>query len=322
MTYIGRLIEVWAWKETTRGTAVAPAKWASKTNITVNDKTEYVTDEGSIGSIVDTRNTELAKTWAEGDLEMNVGINTIGEYLLWLFGTVTTTSASAWAYEHAFTLSNSNSIQSLTLGVIDPVEGDRQYPLSTINSLTLSVEEGQFVTCSINFMSKTSTSGSLTATYATDYPLLARHSAFKVAANLAWLDAADPICFKSFEITFEKNIEPDFCAGSLEPRNFINKQFAVSGSFTAVYEATTFKWYNLDGTKRAIRFEIVDSNTTIWATDNPTLSFDMPSVAFTEWDKSQGNDEVVTQTLTFKPLLSYVDGSVCEATLVNTVDTI
>jgi hypothetical protein len=39
--------------------------------------TEYVTDEGSIGSIVDTRNVEVAKKWAEGDLEMNVGINTI-----------------------------------------------------------------------------------------------------------------------------------------------------------------------------------------------------------------------------------------------------
>jgi hypothetical protein len=33
----------------------------------------------------------------------------------------------------------------------------------------------------------------------------------------------------------------------------------------------------------------------------------MPLVAFTEWDKAQGNDEVVTQTLTFKPLYSTTD---------------
>lgn len=318
MLYIGRLIEVWAGKETTRGTAVAAGTWSSKTNITVKDITEYVTDEGSIGSIVDTKNVEVAKVHAEGDLEMNVSINDIGMYLLSLFGTVTSTGASSGAYEHAFTLSNSNSIQSLTLACIDPVEWDRSYPLACVNSFTLSVEEGQFVTCSINFMSKQSASASHTSTYAIDYPLLARHSVFKVAANLAWLDAASPVCFKSFEITFEKNLEPDFCAWSKEPRNFINKQFAVSGSFTAVYEATTFKDYNLNGTKKAIRFEIVDANTTIWATDNPTLSFDMPLVAFTEWDKAQGNDEVVTQTLTFKPLYSTTDWSVCEATLVNT----
>jgi hypothetical protein len=84
--------------------------------------TEYVTDEGSIGSIVDTKNVEVTKVHAEGDLEMNVSINDIGMYLLSLFGTVTSTGASSGAYEHAFTLSNSNSIQSLTLACIDPVE--------------------------------------------------------------------------------------------------------------------------------------------------------------------------------------------------------
>jgi hypothetical protein len=72
---------------------------------------------------------------------MNVSINDIGMYILSLFGTVTTTAASSGAYEHAFTLSNSNSIQSLTLACIDPVEGDRSYPLACVNSFTLSVEE-------------------------------------------------------------------------------------------------------------------------------------------------------------------------------------
>jgi len=101
-------------------------------------------------------------------------------------------------------------------------------------------------------------------------------------------------------LTISKNLEADYCAGSIEPRDYINKQVSIEGSFTAVYENTTFKDFNLNGTHRAIRFEAVDTNTTIGATDNPTLSIDLPLVAFTERDKTQGNDEVVTQTLTMK----------------------
>jgi len=63
---------------------------------------------------------------------------------------------------------------------------------------------------------------------------------------------------------------------------------------------TDYKNTALAGTKRAIRFQMIDTNTTIGVSDNPTLTIDLPNCAFTEWSRTMGNDEVVMQTLTFK----------------------
>lgn len=320
MSYIGRLINVWVGKETTRGTAVVAWSWVAKRDFSFNEKAETVTDDSSIGTITDARDIKVAKKMWSGEIGWVVSINEFGYYLLSTLGTVNSGVASSGAYEHTFTLAESNSIQSLTICEDDPVQWDNAYTLACLESLTINAEEGQYLSFTASFMSKPGASASHTVTYTTDYQLLARNSVFKVAANAAWLDAASGVCIKSFEITFNKNLEADYCLGSDTPRNFINKQFSAEGSFTAVYEATTYKDFQLAGTKRAIRFEVVDSNTTIGATDNPTLSIDLPLVAFTERDKTQGNDEVVIETLNFKLLYSIADGSVT-ATLINTKST-
>lgn len=157
------------------------------------------------------------------------------------------------------------------------------------------------MTFKATFMSKKGASASHTVTYSTDYKLISRYSIFKLAANLAGLGAASAIVIKSFEISFKKNLEADYALGSQEPRDFINKQFAVEGSVTAIYEDTaTFQALALAGTKKAVRFQLIDTNTTIGVSSNPTLTIDLPLAAFTEFNKSMGNDEVVTQTLTFK----------------------
>lgn len=318
MAYIGRLINVGLSKESTRGTAAAAWLFVAKTDFSFKEMAETIADESSIGTIVDSRDVKVIKKSWSGDLSGVVSINEFGYALLSTLGSVTTSPASTGAYEHTFELNESNAIQSLTISINDPVEWDKAYPLACLDSLTINAEEGAYLTYTATFMSKPWESATHTVTYAADYQLLARNSVFKVAANAAWLDAASGVCIKSFEITFTKNLEADYCVWSITPRDFINKQFSVEGSFTAVYAATTYKDYQLAGTKRAIRFEVVDSNTTIGATDNPTLSIDLPLVAFTEWDKTQGNNEVVIETLTFKGLYSIADGAVVTATLVNT----
>ena len=74
-----------------------------------------------------------------------------------------------------------------------------------------------------------------------------------------------------------------------------------------MFDSTTYHDYHLDGTKRAIRFELEDTDTTIGASSNPRLTFNFALCGFTEFDMTQGNDEVVQQTLTFKPLESQAD---------------
>lgn len=184
--------------------------------------------------------------------------------------------------------------------------------------MTISAEEGSQATFTVSMKAKPGATATLTNTYSLDYKLLARHSIFKTATNLAGLGAASDICLKSFEITFTRNLEDDFCLGSDTPVDFIAKQFTIEGSFSLLFEDNTFKDYFLGGTKRAVRFELTDTNTTIGLSSKPTLRIDLPSAALTEWDKTQGNDEVVSQTLTFKGLYSLTDTSMVNTYLTNT----
>lgn len=317
--YIGRQISVGFWKETTRGTAVAVGAFVPKTDLSFDEKMETIQDESSIGVINDAKDSHVVKRWAEGDIAGNVEVNSFGYALLSVFGTVNTTVASTGAYEHVFTLNNTNQTQSLTIGVSDPVVGDVSYPLAMIDSMTITSEIGALTVFSLTFKSKQGTSTTHTVIYPTDYKLLSRFAEFKVASNLAWLDGATPQCIQSFEITFNKNLEDDYCLSSISPRDFVNKQFGIEGSFTAVFEdEATYRDIALAGSKRAIRFALIDTDTTIGTTSNPELVIDLPNCAFTEWSKTQGNDEVVIQTLTFKWLYSVADSSAVNVTLVNT----
>lgn len=318
--YIWKQISVWFWKETTRGTAVAIWLWTPKTDFSFDEKMETIQDESSIGVIVDSRDSFVAKRWAEWDMSANIEVNSFGYLLLSLLWTVNTVVATTGAYKHTFTLNNTNQSQSLTLGIKDPwLTSDMSFALTMVESMTITAEEWQLATFTVTLKSLKGTTTTHTVTYPTDYKLLSRMSIFKTASNLAGLTGASASCIKSFEITFTKNLEDDYCLGSQDPRDFLNKQFSIEWSFTAMFEnETDYKNTALAGTKRAIRFDLVDTTTTIGISSNPTLRIDLPLVAFTEWSRSMWNDEVVMQTLTFKWMYSIADTSSINVELTNT----
>lgn len=318
MKYIWRQINVWFWIEATRGTWVAVAQWQPKTDLTFDETVEVIQDESSIWVIVDSRDTFVTKKFWNGDIWGNVEVNSIWYLFLALLWDVTSAVDTTWAYKHTFALANSNQTQSLTIWVNDPVEWDLIYPLAVIDSMTLSANEWEFATFSVTFKSKPGETTTHTVSYNVDYKLLARHSIFKVANNLAWLTWATPICLRSFEITISKNLEDDYCMGSITPKDFINQMTSIEWSFTAVYEDTTMKDYVLDWTKKAIRFELKDTATTIWLSSNPRVTIDLPLASFTEFSKDMGNDATVVQTLTFKGLYSSTDASAIDVEVVNT----
>lgn len=240
--------------------------------------------------------------------------------MLSMMGSVSSAVATTGAYTHTFTLNNTNQSQSLTIGIDDPgLASDMQYPLAMLDSLTITSEMGGITTFKCTFKSIKGATTTHTVTYPTDYKLLSRFSVFKTAANIAGLSGATAACIKSFEITFSKNLEEDYCLGSLDPRDFINKQFSVEGSFTAMFEnETDYKNTALAGTKRAIRFTLADTSTTIGVSSNPTLNIDVANAAFTEWSRTMGNDEIVMQTLKFKGMYSVADSTTVNISLTNT----
>jgi len=318
MKYIWRLINVGFGIEATRGTAVAVSNWLPKTDLSFDEKNEVIQDESSLGIITDSNDSFSVKRWAEGEIGGNIQANSIGYLFYSLLWAVTSVVDTTWAYKHTFNLANTNQSPSLTLWVNDPVLSNLQFSLTMIDSMTINAEEGQQATFTVTLKSKPSATTTHTVSYDIDHKLLARHSVFKIANNLAWLDAASVICLKSFEITFNKNLEDDYCMWSLTPIDFINKQFSIEGSFTANFTDNTFRTIQLDWTKKAVRFSLIDTANTIGLTSKPEVTIDLALASFTEFSRSQGNDEVVTQTLTFKGIYSQVDD---ETVIINVVNT-
>lgn len=316
--FIGRLVDVGFGIESVRGTAVAVQNWQPKTDISFDEKIETIQDESSIGVIADSRGTEIVKTSAEGDVTANVEVNSIGYVLFALLGSVTSTANGVGAYDHDFALTNSNSHPSLTIGMKDPVNGGRSYPLAMVDEVTISANQGEFATVKVKFMAKPGASATHTVAYEVDNKLLSRNSEFKIAANLAGLNAAQVNCIESFEITFKANLEEFYCLGSKTPSDFVNKQFSVEGSFTAAFDSTTFKDLAIAGTKKAARFELVDSETIIGTAAHPALRIDMPLVSFTEFKTDYKNDDIVKQTLSFKGIYSVADSEIVSILLTNT----
>lgn len=318
--YIGRLANVWFGVESTRGTAVNATTFTPKTDFSFYERAETIQDESSIWVIADSLSTEVIRKWAEWELTTNASANSVWALFYSLLGSVTSAQATTWAYTHNYTLANSNTHPTLTTCISDPTQGAMRYPLTMIQSMTLNAEEGGYATLTVSLKAKPGEETTHTVSYDIEKAFLSKYSVFKTASNLAGLDWASSVCLKSFELTIEKNLEDDFCLGSHTPVDFLNKQTAITGSFTLQFTDETFKDFQLNGTQRAVRFELINTDVTIWVSNNPTLRIDLPLAGLTEWSLAQGNDEIVMQTLTFKANYSQVDSSMINARVINTTE--
>ena len=314
--YIGRKINVWFGKESTRGTAWTIAVWNPKASLDFEDKSEKVIDESSIGVIEDSFDWHVVKQYAEWSFESNVYANVFGYLLLNVFGAISSASKS-WAYEHSFTVDETNNHQSLTIGLADDTQ-DRTFALAMINSLELNAEVWDFVKANANFRSKKSANATLTPAYAEDYAMLAKHVQIFMADDLTWLDSATPIESTSLSLTINKNIEDVDILWSTEPADFCNTFFSVEGTLELTWNDETYKQLYMDWTKKALRIQVIDSNNTIWSSANPTLTIDLASVIMTEFAKTQDNNSLVKQSITIKALYSMADSSMISAKLLNT----
>lgn len=312
--YIWRKVNVGFGKEATRWTPVAPTIYIPKASLDFEEKSEKVIDESSIGVIEDSFDGHVAKQYAEWSFECNVYANAIWMILLNVFGSVTS-SWSSGEYTHAFSVAETNQHQSLTIWLADDTQ-DKQFPLAMVNSFELNASVGDFVKANVDFRSKKWVNASLTPSYSNDFALLWKNVQVKFASTLAWLDSAQSIKATSCTLTINKNLEDVDVLWSVEPDDFCNAQFGVEWSVELLRDDETYHSIFMNWTKQAMRIEIIDSNSTLdsW---NPTLTFDLASVIVTEFAKTQDNDALIRQWLTFKALYSMTDSKMITAKLIN-----
>ena len=239
--YIWRLIKVGIQIEPTRGTFAPAVKWCPKVDFSFIEKEEAIQDESSIGVLTQFRDSFVTKRWAEGELSGNVEVNEFWKLIYATLGSLTSTVATTGAYKHSFSLLESNQWKSFSVCTSEPNAQDWRHTLGSIDSLTITAEEGKQIAFKATIKAQSWVATTNTVSYISDYKLLSRNSIFKTATNLAGLAAASEVCLKSFEITFSRKLENDYCLNSIEPIDFIGTTFNIDGSFSLLFENNT--WY-------------------------------------------------------------------------------
>ncbi|MCK4686645.1 MAG: hypothetical protein KAT66_00785 [Candidatus Lokiarchaeota archaeon] len=228
-----------------------------------------------------------------------MGDKSFAVMLLATLGTVSSAVFSG-ANKHSYTLQDDNQHDSLSIHTDDPI-GDLIFELAMIESLSISITPDELVKYTVSFKSKNSAGNTVSSSYSAENKFLGRYLTFKLASVTGDLDAASGISLKSLNITFTKNLELDNVLGTVQPEDILNKLFTISGDLELNYEDRTWANYMLDGSYRALRLDLVNTDVTI-GTTNPAFRLDLSKVDFEGWEPSLTLDEICTQSISFTAL--------------------
>lgn len=326
---IGRLEAYGIGIESTAGTAGAVDVWIPIESGKLRSVVETVKDVSGRGVIDGMIDANTTKRMAEFTAQGVVRAKSIGYLLLMAFGQVATPALlETGVYSHVFSRKNDNNHPTGTI-YVKQGNGDEQSVYHMLDSFSITGEVGQYMKFDMKSTGQSSTTATgLSVAYTTaDETFLVSKAYIKFANDLAGLAAASRTGVKSFKFEVGKNAEQVFetRTGSVDDAyDFTsqhNKNLVVSGDFEAIYDDNTFKGYNDAATTRAIELT-VEGKFLIGATKYNALTFRVAQAVIEDWDRSDSNDDIVTQSFGFTGLYSVGDGKTFDATLVNTVSTI
>lgn len=316
--YIGRTVAVGIGKETTRGTAVAPAFWVRHLSLDFKKRGEAVQNESALGRREKFSDSEIVREFAEGNLEGKVNHKSFGLILLGAFGTVASAANGAGgAYDHTFTVNQSNTPQSLTLAKVDGVTS-RRHALAMIRSLEINIEAGEYVKFTADIVAKKGTTGSTeTVAYVEEYEFTSKDAFVKFADTVGTVAAATPSKIKSGRITLDLGVEPYYEVGSTDPAEIHAGAMEITGEIVARHSDASYEDMYYANTKKAMQFGFTNTAVTVATGINPSLVFTLPQVSVTDFDTSNDLDAIVEQTLGITGQINLTEGYAVRAVLTN-----
>ncbi len=304
--------------ESTRGTVVAPAFWLKPLSEDINDKIEVAVSERAVGVIEDSEDQEVSKKMSGGTIGGEVFDKSFGLFLLTTLGSVTSAeSADAGVYDHNFEVLQSAKHPTVTVEVKRGDNEQKAYPNSVIESFKLNAVAKDYLKFEAVLRGKAGVSASNVPAYVTENYFLGKDINVKLADDLSELGGASAIDVRSVEIEVNKNVEDDEKLGSIEPNDFLNKQLSIEGNIEMLFKNTDLMDYALNGNKKAMRLEIVNSGITIGLTSNPKLVIDLAKIKFREPLIGGDNNEIAKVTVGFKAFYSSSDARSIVAVLTN-----
>ena len=322
---IGRQIQFGIAKEASRGTAEAAATfWIPWISLALDEKIELAEHNQAYGVLEATSGASIVKKWAEGSVSAPIGDKHFPLLLLSLLGALATTDnadADASVKDHTITVGQSAQHQSLTMFLDDPLAAaDYKHPLGVVEEINIKYEVGKMLEYEAKIRSKTGTLvvAGLTPASTTENNFLSQHASFKLASNLAGLDAASALTVRSMNLKIAQAIQEDGALGDVSPVDYTNGPVTIEGEIEAVWESeSAYKAAVLAGTAKAMRMDLINSDVTIGTAAKPQIRVDLAKVIFSEITKAHNLDDIVMQTLAFKGHYSSSDAKMVSIVVTN-----
>lgn len=320
MKEIWRLASFGLGIETTSGTAVSATNWIPTDDFSLSPMVEKSVDDNAFGIIDEISGSAVQKETSELSASGIARSNTIGYLLKLALGTAGSASlVETGVYSHAFSRLNSNTHPSATV-YMNKGNTDERAPYAMIDSLELSATIGEFVKFSASMKwgkIEDTTSSPTFLTGTADEAFRASKVTIKTASDISGLSGASAVPMQNIKFTIAKNINPVFKLGSTTIDAQVNQQFGVTGDFEVIYDANTYRDYFTANTKRAIQIEI-EGATLIGATKYNKLTIQLAQVHLESWERSTGNNDLVTETIGFVGEYSFGDTQTMNISLQNT----
>lgn len=314
MAHIWRLQNVGIAYEATKGTKVAATGWIPKISGYIKPVVTTLRNENTYWVIDEVYDAQPIKEHTEANLEGILSDRIAGYFLLWALWSSSVTGS--WPYTHAFTVLNNNAHPTFTLWGKDDVKSFSS-AYSMVSEFGISAVIGEYVNFTASFMWKKLVSESApTVTYScTENPFRARDvKVYFSDTEGSWGDA---IPVTSLNLTIAKNLYDHQTLGSLDIDSIHNQQLNVSGDMELLYEADTYLWFVRAWTKKFTKIEIVNTD----VAGDPTMTFILGKTAFETRDQTDGNNDIVKQTVWFVGAYNCTAEYSIKATLINAVAT-
>lgn len=291
--FIGRRGSLGIAKESSRGTAVAPAYWIPNAKMSFFDGIESASESQGLGNIADQDSFYVTFKLASGSVDAELYDSALGYILMSLLGAAPNSSGTN-PTTHTFTLSQTNQAQSLTFYWKDP---DRNYAfrLGIVDSLKVTVAPKGMVEYSFTIKSRKSNDWTtLSPTWTSlGSKFLHQHLQVRLATTVGGLSGATKLNLTHFEMNINRNTMFDETVGTSEPIDILSQQLAVEGNFELKLEDETYRNLMRDNTYNAMEVKLVNGA-------NSILQLQFPRVSFSSWQPDFTLNQIAKQKINFK----------------------
>lgn len=321
MEIIGKQLELGVALENTRGTAETTAEhWIKNVTASIQERAEHAIDDNSHGNLMDSDNRRVVKKWVEGSLEGILQVDVVPYFIYNIFGSISSSSVASGVYSHEITL-DSSTIEHPSFTIFAKDGGVQQLAIANgmVSSLEINASMDDYCRFTTNIMASSATDNSDTPSYQAEQDFVGKDITIKISDTLVGLDTANAISAKEIGITFDTGAIVDYVLGNYTPEDIYNAKLSIEGNIVKNFKDETFKDLFLGDDSKYMEIAIVGSQD-IGSAENPSITITLNKVKITGWERSGGNDELVTESIDFKAFYNESNSSAGKVVIVNNTE--